>query len=92
MELRVDQLDVDLVDGVYDVTVQMGDLGWSSRDRMGVYLEGELQGEISTASGEMKTETYRIEVTDGRLELRLRDLGGSNMYASIASLTVVSAP
>ena len=74
----------------YEVTVTLGDLGPYWHDRSGVYLEGDLVGELSTARKEMaEPAIYRVQVNDGQLTLMLDDLGGSDPYVCIAAMSIV---
>ncbi len=81
---------VDLPNGVYEVTVQLGD-PTALRDRMAVSLEGIQVDEVST-NMTVVSNTYSTLVMDRQLSLRLRDLGGENLNVLIAGLTVRSAP
>ncbi len=79
---------VDVPNGVYEVTAYLGDPSLR-RDRMVISAENQTSGQIST-NRSTATWTRRVEVTDGQLTLRLRDLGGADRYASISGLTVTS--
>ncbi|MBA4018442.1 MAG: hypothetical protein C0483_14845 [Pirellula sp.] len=74
--------------GVYQVQMILGDLGGYQHDRVGVYLENSLRDDVSTHAGQVVTRTYQVEVADGTLTLRLRDLGGSDRNAVIESLSI----
>lgn len=78
---------LDVPEGEFDVTITMGD-GIAARDQMGIFLEGNHVGTVSTAAGEYATRTFRVVVTDGQLTLRLTDLGGDPV-AVINSLHIV---
>jgi fibronectin type 3 domain-containing protein len=78
---------VDLADGVYDVTVVMGDTVFL-HDQMGVFLEDQQFDTISTMGGQIETRTYTVRVSDGQLTLRMQDLGGSDANAVINGLEI----
>ena len=66
---------VDLPNGEWDVTITLGDAS-GAHEQMGVLLEGELRGTVSTAAGEVATRSYRATVADEQLTVLLDDLGG----------------
>ena len=68
---------VDLPNGRYWVEVDMGDLT-TAHTQMGVYLEGNQVGVVSTAAGQYVFPSYAVVVADGQLTVRLKDLGGSD--------------
>ncbi len=80
---------VDLPNGEYDVTVTMGEV-LISHDQMGVFLEGVQIDTVTTGPWQFEVNTYRTTVNDGQLNLRLQDQGGSNFWAVINGLEVVS--
>jgi len=80
---------VDLDAGSYDVTVTLGD-ATHEHDRMGVFLEGVQVDEVTTAAGAFATSIYSVDVTDGQLTLRLRNMGGSDANVTINALEIVS--
>ncbi|MBX6316580.1 MAG: choice-of-anchor D domain-containing protein [Isosphaeraceae bacterium] len=82
---------VDLPNGSYNVTVLLGDLGPYAHDQMGLFLQGAQVDTVSAAAGQMVTKTYPVTISTGQLVLRLQDLGGSDPFATIASLEVVSS-
>ncbi|HUG90425.1 MAG TPA: Ig-like domain-containing protein, partial [Planctomycetaceae bacterium] len=79
---------VDVADGLYDVTLVMGDTGGFAHDQMAVFLEGQQVDLVNTAAGEVVSRTHRVSVSDGQLTLRLADLGGSDANAVINGLQV----
>lgn len=79
---------VDLANGYYKVTLTLGDADPYPRDQMGVHLEGTLVDSVSTASGEIVERVYVVRVTDGQLNIRLKDLGGSDPSIVIAGLRI----
>ena len=81
---------LDLANGQYDITVTLGDLA-EAHDEMGVILEGEQVDTVTTAAGQSAAHTYRVSVSDGQLNLRLFDLGGSDEWVMINGLDVITA-
>lgn len=79
---------VDLSNGEYDVIVTMGE-ALIAHDQMGVFIEDVHQDTVSTASFQFKTNTYRTIVSDGQLNVRIHDLGGSNSWAVINAMEIV---
>ena len=79
---------LDLASGEYDVIATIGDTSLA-HDLVGVFLEGVQVDTITTAGGQTVTRTYRVSVSDGQLNLRLADLGGSDWWAMINALDVV---
>ena len=61
---------VDLPPGFYDVTITAGD-ATVRHDQMQIFAEGTLRGSISAQPGQFITDTYRVRVSDGQLNLRL---------------------
>jgi fibronectin type 3 domain-containing protein len=82
---------LDLANGQYDVIATVGDTVLA-HDLVGLFFEGGQFDTITTAGGQIVTRTYRVGVTDGQLNLRLADLGGSDWWAMIISLEVVTVP
>src|SRR5690606_21156036 len=79
---------IDLPNGEYDVTVTQGDASYA-HDRMGIELQGELVGDVSTAKGEFVRNTYRVKVTDEKLLVTLKDLGGRDPNVVLNGLEIV---
>lgn len=79
---------VDLPNGEYDVTVTLGE-ALIAHDLMGVFLEGVQVDTVSTAAYEFIANTHRISISDGQLNLGLRDLGGSNIWVMINALDIL---
>ena len=79
---------VDLPNGRYWVEVDMGDLT-TAHTQMGVYLEGNQVGVVSTVAGQYVFPSYAVVVADGQLTVRLRDLGGSdpNVVVNVIYIT-----
>ena len=79
---------LDLANGEYDVVATLGDMAMA-HDQMGVFLEGVQVDSVTTSAGQTATNTYRVDVADGRLSLGLRDLGGSDIWVMINALDVI---
>src|SRR5262249_36490168 len=77
---------VDLRNGIYDITLTMGDES-AAHDQQMVTLEGELRGSTSTLAGQFITNTYRVVVADGQLTLNLKSPGGA--YINSLDVTLV---
>jgi len=82
---------VDRANGTYDVTVTMGDAGWS-HDSQGVFLQGAQVDSVTTNVRQFYTHTYTVTVTNGQLTLKLQDLGGSDPNVVINALDIVQSP
>ena len=80
---------VDLPNGQYEVVLTMGDDD-GLHDQMNVTLEGANVDNVTTQAGEYATNSYLIYVTDGQLDLRLTDVGGSNANFVINALEVLA--
>jgi hypothetical protein len=80
---------VDLANGEYDVIVTLGDTA-AAHDQMGVYLEDSQVDTVNTAAGQTLARTYRVDIGDGQLNLRLDDLGGSDIWVMMVALDVVA--
>jgi YD repeat-containing protein len=81
--------EVAVADGTYDVTLTVGDAAAFVHDQVAVYLEGAQYDTLSTAASQILSKTYTVSVADGRLTLRLKDLGGTDANATIIALSVV---
>ncbi len=82
---------VDVPDGLYDITVHLGDRGPYAHDLMGVFIEGVQVDSVSTNPGEVRSLSYSgLAVQGGRLELRLADLGGSDVNVVAAGLEITA--
>jgi hypothetical protein len=80
---------LDVANGQYDVIATIGDTVLA-HDLVGIFIEGVQLDTITTAGGQTVTRTYRVRVSDGQLNLRLADLGGSDWWAMINGLEVVA--
>ncbi|HEY3393769.1 MAG TPA: S8 family serine peptidase [Lacipirellulaceae bacterium] len=81
---------VDLPNGQYDVIATIGDTSLA-HDLVGVFLESVEFDTITTSAGQTVTRIYHVGVSDGQLNLRLADLGGSDWWAMICGLDIVFA-
>lgn len=80
---------VDMPHATYDVTLTIGDVSLFAHDLMGVFIEGNQVGTISTAASQVLTVTFRAQVKDGQLTFSLRDLGGSDINVVLSGLQIV---
>lgn len=80
---------VDLANGSYNVTVQLGDTAYA-HDSMGVFIEGTQYDTVTTAAGQVSSRTYNVTVADGQLNLGLQDLAGPDANVSIVGLEIAS--
>jgi subtilisin family serine protease/fibronectin type 3 domain-containing protein len=80
---------LDVSNGQYDVVVTLGDTA-AAHDEMGVFLEGVQVDTVTTSSGQTIAGTYRVDIGDGQLNLRLVDLGGSYSWVMINALDVIA--
>lgn len=79
---------VDLADGTYDVTAILG--GRSPQDRIDLYAEGQqVASRLSIPFDGTLRQTFRVTVTDGRLDLRFLDTGGESRYFAVRGLEIV---
>ena len=65
-----------------------GDSIYPTRDDMGVFLEGVQVDSVTSLPTQHVTSTYQVTVTDGQLNLSLRDLGGPDPYVIVNSIAV----
>jgi fibronectin type 3 domain-containing protein len=84
---------VDLANGDYLVTVIIGDQGFI-HDQINVYAEGTLViNHLTVVGGSFREVSFRVTVTDERLNLRILDDGGSDGNWVLDALTVeVASP
>lgn len=77
-----------LPNGVWQVTVTMGD-SQQARDDMMLWAEGELvSGDIDTAAGSSAVLTFSAVVSDGVLNLSFADGGGSDPSWVVSALSL----
>ncbi|MGA2617873.1 MAG: hypothetical protein ABSF26_09695 [Thermoguttaceae bacterium] len=79
---------VDLPNGQYQVDMILGDLGSYLHDNMGIFLEGTQVDSVSTAAGQVVSRSYTVNVTNGLLNLELKDLGGTDPNVCIEALDI----
>lgn len=77
----------DVTPGAYDVTVTVGDSTYA-HDSQAVVIEGVQVDSITTAVNQYVTRTYRVNVFDGQLTLRMRDRGGSDVNTVLNAVTL----
>ena len=78
---------VDVLPGRYRVTVTLGDAA-AAHDLVNVEIEGVWVGQFSTAANQFHTSTHAVAVDDGKLDIRLIDVGGTDANAVITALRV----
>jgi PKD repeat protein len=79
---------VDLPNGVYQVTAQLGDARYV-RDDIDMYLNGaQVASNIYTPAGQYTKLTYGATVTNGQLSLQLVDKGGQTASWTLNSLDI----
>lgn len=78
---------VDLLDGNYTVMVTMGDNGYSYHDNMTVTVEGST-ATVNAAAKTWVQKVFVVSVTDGSLEVTLKDLGGVDANWVLNSLII----
>ena len=82
--------ETDVPDGVYNVTLTIGDLGPYDHELMEVRLEGLVADTVSTLAGEvLSLEFTDVAVNDDRLTLELIDRGGGDANVVLNGLDVV---
>jgi subtilase family serine protease len=80
---------VDLANGTYTVTLQMGDTVYAHQG-MGISFQGTQVDNLSNPAGQVLTRTYVVTVTNGQLDLGLSALGGLNTAAVIEGMEIVA--
>ncbi|MBX7165658.1 MAG: MFS transporter [Pirellulales bacterium] len=81
--------EVALPPDTYDVHVVLGDAA-RSRDQMQITLEDQAFGPLDSTADKFAEVDYSIGVRDGRLNVGLKDLGGSDPLATINALEIRS--
>jgi subtilisin family serine protease/fibronectin type 3 domain-containing protein len=79
---------LDLPNGEYEVALTQGE-ALVAHDQMAIYLEGVHVDTVDTAAYEFVKSVYQVSISDGQLNVGLKDLGGSNVYALINALDVL---
>jgi len=80
---------VDLPNGTYTLELTLGDRK-QMRDKVEVIINQQLRDTVSTLGGEFSNPQYSVQITEGQLKLRLRDLGGETNVAAIAALEITA--
>jgi hypothetical protein len=79
---------VDLPNGSYDLELSLGDVN-TSRDDVRVTAESSTIVEhLDTSRGQTLEARGRVTVSDGRLNIRIVDLGGANNQFAISGLSI----
>jgi fibronectin type 3 domain-containing protein len=81
---------VDLANGTYTVTLQLGDTGPYAHQGMGIFFQGAQVDNLSSAAGQVLSKSYVVTVTNGQLDLGLQALGGTNTAAVIEGMEIVA--
>ncbi len=76
-----------VANGIYDVVLTLGDAHYA-HDQMGITIEGNLAGTVSTAAGQFSTVTYRTQVSDSQLTILLDDFGGTDPNVVVTGLEI----
>ncbi len=76
--------------GFYDVTISFGGLDAFAHEGMQASLEGVIVDTVSTTVGQIITNTYNVEVTDGVLTVDFLDVLGPNPWVVVNALEVTS--
>jgi len=80
----------DVPNGTYDLVVGLGDAS-VKRDRVYVWAEGSLlASEVTTPLNQFMQVRGRVTVADGKLNLRIADLGGATPYFALDSLVLTA--
>ena len=79
---------VDLPNGPYRLEVLLGDPGPTVRDRMLVTVEGTRPVVVTARPQRSERLVMDVEVTDGRLTVRLQDRGGTERSLAVQALSV----
>jgi fibronectin type 3 domain-containing protein len=79
---------VDLPNGRYRVDLVLGDRGPYVHEQMGVYAEGVLNDTVTTLAKQTMRRSIAVDVRDGQLTLRFKDLGGANPSVVIDAIDI----
>ena len=81
---------VDLANGEYTVTLTMGDYFYI-HDMIDVYAEGVQKiNDLTAYGGTFQKASFSTTISDGQLNLRILDSGGTDANWVINTLTIVS--
>ncbi|MFO0915845.1 MAG: hypothetical protein U0795_23000 [Pirellulales bacterium] len=78
---------LDVAEGTYQVTATLGDDGYA-HDEQQIFVNGQLAGAVTTRVGEHREVNWVTTVVDGHIDVRLRDGGGPDPYATLNLLVV----
>ena len=82
---------VDLANGNYNVTIIIGDQNYM-HDDINVYAQNTLAiNNLTTAASTFQQVTFTTTITNGQLNLRIRDNGGTDSNWVINALTITAA-
>jgi hypothetical protein len=81
---------VNLANRTYNVTVTLGDEKYAHA-LMGVYLQNQQVDSVTTTAGQLVTKTYTVTITNGQLQLGLYNLGATDPFVWIQSLSISPA-
>ena len=77
-----------LTNGDYELTLHLGNPLFAM-DSVRVMLEGSEVEVVNTSQGQVVEKVYQVTVTDGQLDIRFVDQGGSTRWAAIRALDIV---
>lgn len=82
---------VDLANGQYKITLVIGDQGYM-HDLIDVSAEGILQvNQLTVSAGKFSTQVFTVTVSDGQLNLKFHDAGGSDSNWVINAIIIQPA-
>jgi fibronectin type 3 domain-containing protein len=83
---------IDLENGDYTVTITIGDQDYA-HDNIDVYVEDVLEADnVNSAAGTFQQGTKVITVSDGQLNLRILDDGGTDLNWVLNAITIEPVP
>jgi PKD repeat protein len=84
---------VNVPNATYDVTPTLGDALFA-RGAVEIWAQGQqLASGLITNAGQFISPTYKVQVTDGQLNLRFVDTGGlTELAAAVDAVDIVAAP
>jgi fibronectin type 3 domain-containing protein len=80
---------VNLANGTYSVKLTLGDMGGFAHDNMGVFFENAQFDSVTTLAQQVLLKTYTVVVSDGQLNLKLQDLGGTDPNVVIEAMEIL---
>jgi fibronectin type 3 domain-containing protein len=83
---------VDLANGTYTVTLQLGDTGPFAHGTSTISFQGSPVDTVSNVAGQILSKTYVVTVTNGQLDLGLTAGSGPNPAAVLEGLEIVPGP